>query len=125
MTASPLLASGQDVINDFAGGPQGGGTIEKCYSPQDFNDAIKIARSDKAQYGGAVEVIRAKQAECAANATTAPVDVKRSDGGVSPLIIIGAGLLVIAVAASALVARRRRHDQQFDEIDPPPNGDGA
>lgn len=127
VVSSPLLASGQDVIRDYESGAQGTGTIDRCYPPEDFNDALRIARADRAQYGAAVDAIRAKQAECqGTRATTTPVDVSEDDGGLSPLVIIGAVLLVAVAAGAAFLARNRRREDQFDDQDPtPPTDDRA
>lgn len=118
-SVAPVLASPQDVLNDFATGPNGGGTIERCYSTEDFNAALAIARRDKAQYSGATDVIAEKRAECAGRITTAAVDTSKDDGGVPVIAILAAILALVAIAAAAVVARRRRHDDQFGGDDPP------
>ncbi len=115
--AAPLSATGQDVINDYMSGPNGGGTIESCYSPKEFQQALVIARRDKAQYSGAVETIQDKQAECRNQPAASTVPAKESGGGSAMLWVVGGLLLVAAVAAAAVVGRKRQHDDQFADDD--------
>lgn len=115
--AAPLGATGQDVINDYMSGPNGGGTIESCYTPKEFQQALVIARRDKAQYSGAVETIQEKQAECRNQPAVSTAPAQESGGGSVMLWIIGGLLLVAAVAAAAVVGRKRQHDEQFADDD--------
>lgn len=115
---APLLASGQDVLNDYRGVDEPtGGTIERCYPDADFAEALKLARSDEAQYGAAIDTIREKRADCrTSKATTVPADNGDGGGGATTIAFVVGGLLLVAAAgAGAVVARKRRHDNQFDE----------
>lgn len=103
--AGAAMAAPRDVVADYADD----GQISRCYPDADFTGALRIVRADQQQYGAAVDVIEAKQAECT-RPGTATADVTRDDsgGGSTALWVVLVVVVVAAAGGAALVAARRR-----------------
>jgi hypothetical protein len=105
VVAGPAFAAGADVLRDY----KEGGVIDQCYSDAEFNDALKLARKDTAQYGAAPDAIAEKQIECAENPTAAPAATDSDGGGANTALwAIVVGALAAGAVAFGVAARKRR-----------------
>ncbi|MDX6556487.1 MAG: hypothetical protein QOD86_2682 [Miltoncostaeaceae bacterium] len=102
------VASGQDILSDF----EDNGQIDECYTRQEFQQALKLARADERVYGNAVDALEEAQVtnvarpgeECDATAGT---NGEGDDGGVGIGVWIGLAVAVGLVAAGAGAWARR------------------
>lgn len=102
--AATALADGRDVLADA----QDNGSIDDCYSRQELNEALDLARGDQRIYSVTVDLIKGARltnvtrpgVPCGA----LPVSTERpveDDSGASPGVWIGVAAAVAAAAAGA------------------------
>lgn len=110
MVAAPAaLASGQQVIEDY----RDNGQIDRCYSSEDFEAAIRELDPQEGLYEVALDILREAQLRCADG------DAGGAGGGVGAGVWIGVGAAVGLVALGAGAAARR---QRRGSPAPPPGG---
>ena len=101
------LADGQAILNDF----EDNGQIDECYTRQEFQQALRLARADERVYGNAVDALEEAQVtnvarpgeECSA----VDGECEGDDGGVGIGVWIGLAVAVGLVAAGAGAWARR------------------
>lgn len=110
--AATALADGRDVLADA----QDNGSIDGCYSREELNEALDLARGDQRIYSVTVDLIKgARQTNVARPGvpcgTLAAVDERpvEDDSGGSPGVWIGVAGVVgaVAVGAGVWAARAR------------------
>lgn len=102
------LADGRAILSDF----EDNGQIDECYTRQEFQQALRLARADERVYGNAVDAIEEAQVtnvarpgeECQATVTDSG---EGDDGGVGIGVWIGLAVAVGLVAAGAGAWARR------------------
>lgn len=106
------LADGRDILLDF----DDNGQVDGCYTREEFNEALALARADEQQYGAAVDIILEARVTnidepgqpCGDEQIPASLP-SDDDGGLSTGVLIGiiVGVAVILGVGAALLARRR------------------
>jgi len=94
------LADGADILADF----EDNGQVDGCYSVEEFQEALQLARADERQYGAAVDIIDEaritnvdRPGEPCGEQIPAALDADEDGGGTSIALVIG----IIAVAGAA------------------------
>jgi hypothetical protein len=105
------MGAGRDVLSDY----EDNGVINGCYTLAEYREALRIARADQAQYGSALERIAEARAtrvkrpgETCEPLPTEPAATEDDDSGVSPILWVVIGLVVVGVAMGAGALARRR-----------------
>jgi hypothetical protein len=111
--AATALADGRDVLADA----QDNGRIDDCYSRQELNEALDLARGDQRTYSVTVDLVKAARltnltrpgVPCGTLPVAAETPVQDTSGG-SPGVWIGVAAVVGAVAVGAGVWAARARD---------------
>jgi hypothetical protein len=102
------VATGQEILSDF----EDNGQIDECYTRQEFQQALRLARADERVYGNAVDALEEAQVTNVAREDgscegESPSTDAGDDGGVGIGVWIGLAVAVGLVAAGAGAWARR------------------
>jgi hypothetical protein len=111
VASSAAIASPADVINDL----NDNGTIQRCHSLADYDEALKQLPPDSPQYSFAPDIIaQAKIDHVCAGAVTDPGGDDSNTAGYVVWGVVGAAIAIAAALGSVLARRSRRDDHDQD-----------